>query len=75
MNHDIWLFITSVLLTLVGALFSLGYKDISRRMINLEKQDAKLFAAIMILLIAKGEDHQAIASALHELISNGVKIK
>lgn len=73
MTESVWLAIVSVLLTLVGTLTTLGYKDICRRILKLEKQDARLNAAILTLLIAKDGDHDAIAAALHGLLINGIE--
>jgi hypothetical protein len=53
-------------------MFMLGFRDMSRRINKLEKQDAKLNAAIMTLLISKADDHAAVASALHGLLTNGI---
>jgi hypothetical protein len=75
MTESAWLAIVSVLLTVVGALFMLGYREISRRLGKLERQDEKLFAAILTLLVAKDSDHDAIARALHSLLINGVEHK
>ena len=73
MSTEIWLAIVSVLITLLGSLAALGYKDIARRIGKLEKQDSKLNAAILTLLVAKSDDHEAIARALHGLLSNGIE--
>jgi hypothetical protein len=73
MATEIWLAITSVLTSIVAVMFMMGYKDISRRILKLEKQDAKLYAAILTLLIAKTTDTDAVANALHGLLTNGVE--
>lgn len=72
MSTEIWLALVSILVTLVGCLGALGYRDIARRLGTLERQDGKLIAAILTLLMAKPNDTQALAEALHGLISNGI---
>ncbi len=69
---EIWLAITSALVSVIGVLATLGYKDISRRMKALETQDGKIVSALLILLMARSTDHDAIASAMHALITNGI---
>lgn len=72
MTSEIWLAVISALLSIIGVLGILAYKDFARRMSKLEQQDAKIFAAVMTLLITKPDDHTAIANALHSLLTNGV---
>ena len=69
MTEALWLSIISGLLSLIGTLGIIGLKDIGRRIKHLERQDAKLNAAILTLLIAKADDPNAIANALHSLMA------
>lgn len=73
MTSEIWLIIVSGLVTLIGTLVTVMYRDISSRLAKLEKQDAKIFQALVTLLTVKGDDTQAIANAMYVLISNGVQ--
>lgn len=68
-----WLAVCSALVTLIGVLGGLAYRDIARRLTKLEKQDAKLMAAMLTLLVAKPGDNVAIANAMHGLLTNGVE--
>ena len=74
MGTDVWLAITSGLLTLVGTLGSFAFIDIRARIKKLEHQDSKLSAAILTLLVAKSDDPEAIARAIHGLLTNGVEV-
>lgn len=72
MATEVWLAITSSLLAICGSLAAAGFRDVSRRLQRLERQDAKLFAALLTLLGTKSDDHTAIANAMHELLSVGL---
>jgi hypothetical protein len=80
MATEIWLAVFSVLAGIIGALCMAGYKDIGRRMREtdeeirrLAQQDSKLNAAILTLLVAKADDAEAVAHALHGLLINGIE--
>jgi hypothetical protein len=77
MSIEAWLVVVVAIFTtlcgIIGTLLMLGYKDISRRIETLEHQDAKLYAATMTLCVAKSDDAAAIATAMHGLLTNGVK--
>jgi hypothetical protein len=72
MSTEIWLAIMSVLFAVIGTLAGLGYRDVASRLKRLERQDSKLNAAILTLLVAKSDDSHAIAHALHGLLANGI---
>jgi uncharacterized protein YjeT (DUF2065 family) len=74
MSESIWLAVCSVLVSVIGGMFILGYRDLSVRFHKLERQDAKLNAAVLTLLIAKADDTDAIAHALHGLLTNGIEV-
>lgn len=72
METPIWLAVISALLGIIGTLSLMGIRDIGRRIRTLENQDEKLFSAILTLLIAKTDDHDAIARAIHALLTDGI---
>jgi len=74
MSESVWLAVVSALLTLIGSLGVAGLRDIGRRIQKLEKQDSKLNSAVLTLLVAKSDDHEAIARALHGLLTNGIEV-
>jgi hypothetical protein len=74
MTDSAWLGIISALLTLIGTLGAIAIKMLLQRITKLEHQDSKLNAAILTLLVAKSDDNEAIAHALHGLLTNGVKV-
>ncbi len=59
---------------MIGSLGAISVKLVLQRITELKKQDAKLNAAVLTLLVAKSDDHQAIAHALHGLLTNGIEI-
>ncbi len=75
-STDIWLAVVSALITTIGILGSLGYRDISRRLRATEYQNGKIIAALLTLLTSKATDPDyadAIAKAMHILITNGIE--
>ena len=74
MTTEIWLSLISILLAVIGSLGTVAVKMMLQRIEKLEHQDSKLNAAILTLLVAKSDDHAAIAHALHGLLTNGVKV-
>jgi hypothetical protein len=71
METQVWLAIFVALLGIVGTLILMGVRDIIRRIMQLERSDEKMTAAILTLLIAKSDDPKAVAEALHALLVNG----
>lgn len=74
MGTEIWLAVVSALLTIIGCLFMLGFRDITRRLVHLESQDSRIIAAVMVLLIAKAGDASAVAEAMHNLINRNLPV-
>lgn len=73
---EIWLAVVSALVTAIGILGGLGYRDISRRLRATEQQNGKIISALLTLLTAKAGDvdyADAIAKAMHTLITNGIE--
>lgn len=73
---EIWLAVVSALITTIGILGSLGYRDISRRLAATESQNGKIIAALLTLLTSKAADPDyatAIANAMHILITDGIE--
>ena len=68
MSAEIWLCIITCLVTLIGALASLGYRDITRRIKHLESQNSVMNAAIVTILLTKTTDPETVAKAVHELL-------
>lgn len=62
-----------MLFAVIGTLAGLGYRHIISSINKLQRQDSKLFAAIITLLVAKADDANAIANALHGLLVNGIE--
>lgn len=70
MADNLWLALVSVLVTILISLVAAGHKDISRRINLLERQDTKMHAALVMLLVAKADDSKALAEALHTLLTS-----
>lgn len=68
MTETVWLAIASSLLTVIGLLGGLAYKDLIRRLGRLEAQNSKLNGAVLGLIIGKIADSDAVASSLHKLL-------
>lgn len=65
MSETAWLALVSSLLTAIGLLGGLAYKDTIRRPGRLEAQNEKLNAAVLSLIIGKIVDPNTVAASLH----------
>lgn len=68
MSETAWLALVTALLTLIGSLAFLGYKDMSRRLTRLEEDLTIANAAIIALLVSRAPDVDTLAVALHKLL-------